>query len=201
MFAPASSGRVVQRTAFLDYAAAAALRAATIWSAVRPLISAIWSNLNVKLPTPAVAERTSTIRRGIPVFGIGTFTPPQHQVADLRFRHLHLHHVPAFPAFARIEAEDLAAAPRHQGVHLGGRLRRQHDLHLVNGLEQHRLALRQPFGNAEAASGVERHVGGIDGMIGAVDQLYRDVDHREAERPALEPIEDALLHGWNIIAR
>ena len=39
-----------------------------------------WSNLNVKLPTPAVAERTSTIRSPISI------------------RHLHAHHVPAVPA-------------------------------------------------------------------------------------------------------
>ena len=74
----------------------AARRAATIWSAVRPVSSAMWSNLAVKVPTPAVAERSSTIRSPI---------------SDLR--HLRAHHVPAGPALARVEAEDLAAPPGH----------------------------------------------------------------------------------------
>ena len=31
---------------------------------------------------------------------------------------------------------------------------------------------------------LERHVGGIDGVIGAVDQRHMQIDHREAERAA-----------------
>ena len=38
-------------------------------------------------------------------------------------------------------------------------------------------------------------------MIGAVDQLRRDVDHRKAEGAVLERVDDALLHRRNIIAR
>src|SRR5262249_39183054 len=49
------------------------------------------------------------------------------EIADLRFRHLHAHHVPAVPTLTGIEAEDLAAPSRHQRVHLGGRLRRTDD--------------------------------------------------------------------------
>ena len=111
------------------------------------------------------------------------------QIADLRFRHLHAHHVPAVPALAGVEAEDLAAPSRHQRIHLGGRLRRADDLHLVDRLEQHRLALRQPLVDGEPAGELKRHVGGIDRVIGAVDQLGRDVDHREAERPVLERVD------------
>src|SRR6185295_12865601 len=50
-------------------AAAEAFFAATIWSAVRPVSSAMWSNLAVKVPTPAVAERISMIRSPISVSG------------------------------------------------------------------------------------------------------------------------------------
>ena len=44
------------------------------------------------------------------------------QVADLGFRHHRPHCVPAFPAFARIEAEDLAAPAREQRIDLRRRL-------------------------------------------------------------------------------
>src|SRR5579871_6372680 len=43
-----------------------------------------------------------------------------NQVADLGFGHFGAHHVPAVPALARVEAEDLAAPAGHQGVDLGG---------------------------------------------------------------------------------
>src|SRR3954469_774485 len=33
------------------------------------------------------------------------------QIADLRLRHLHTHHVPPVPAFTGVEAENLAAPP------------------------------------------------------------------------------------------
>ena len=48
---------------------------------------------------------------------------------------------------------------------------------------------------------LERHVGGIDRVIGAVDQRHRDVDHREAERAVLERVDDALLDRRDVIAR
>ena len=38
-------------------------------------------------------------------------------------------------------------------------------------------------------------------MIGAVDQGHRQIDHREAERPMLERVDDALLHRRDVIAR
>src|SRR5260370_2615481 len=54
------------------------------------------------------------------------------EIADLRFRHLHPHHVPAVPPLARVEAEDLAAPTRHHGVHFSGRLGRADDLDLLD---------------------------------------------------------------------
>src|SRR3979490_2663380 len=38
-------------------------------------------------------------------------------------------------------------------------------------------------------------------MGGAAGQRHRDVDHREAERPMLEAVDDALLDRRNVIAR
>ena len=122
----------------------AARLAATIWSAVLPVSSAMWSNLKVNEPTPAVAERTSMMRSPI---------------SD--FRHLGAHHVPAVPALAGVEAENLAAPAGQDRVHLGGGVGRADDLDQMDRLEQHRLALRQAFDDADARRGLERHVGGI----------------------------------------
>ena len=71
----------------------------------------------------------------------------------------------------------------------------------MDGLEQDRLALRQTFGDADAAGGAERHVGGIDGVIRAVDQRHMQIDHRKAERAVLERVDDAFLDRRNVIAR
>ena len=71
----------------------------------------------------------------------------------------------------------------------------------MDRLEQHRLALRQAFGDADAAGGPERHVGGIDRVIGAVDQRHRDIDHRKAERPVLECVDHAFLDRRDVVAR
>src|SRR5579885_29522 len=60
-----------------DVRYSAARRAATIWSAVRPVSSAMWSNLKVKEPTPAVAERTSMMRSPISASAIWARTTSQ----------------------------------------------------------------------------------------------------------------------------
>src|SRR4029453_1621974 len=48
----------------------------------------------------------------------GGRAPLHDEVADLRSRHLHAHHVPAVPAGTGVEAEDLPAPSRHERVHL-----------------------------------------------------------------------------------
>ena len=124
----------------------------------------------MKVPTPAVADRSSTIRS-----------------RHLQFGDLRPHHIPAGPAFARVETQDLAAALRDHAVDARGGFARDGDLHLHDRLEQDRIALRHAFGHADAAGLAERHVGGIDGVVGSVDQRHRHVHHREtAERPALQ---------------
>ena len=107
------------------------------------------------------------------------------EVADLRLRHLGAHYVPALPAFARIEAEDLTAPPGHQRIDLRRGLAGADDLNQMDRLEQHRVALRQAFGDTDAARGAKRHVGGIDRVIRAVDQRHVKVDHRKTERAVL----------------
>ena len=83
--------------------------------------------LGVKPPTPAVAERISTMRS--PISASGIWRAPS----------------PSRPAFARVEAENLAAPPRDDGVDLRRRIGRADDLDQLDRLEQDRRALRQRF--------------------------------------------------------
>src|SRR5476651_1250707 len=57
------------------------------------------------------------------------------EVADFRFWHLGAHRVPALPALAGVEAENLAATTGEDRVHLGGGFRRADDLDQVDRLE------------------------------------------------------------------
>src|SRR5581483_7373898 len=41
---------------------------------------------------------------------------------------------------------------------------------------------------------LEGHVGAVHGMVLAVEQRGSDIDHREAQRPALQVVADPLLH-------
>ena len=144
----------------------------------------MWSNLKVKVPAPAVAERISTIRSPISASGILARTTSQpsqpSRVSKPRI----------WPRRPDISALIFAVASFGAD-----------DLDQMDRLEQHRLALRQAFDDADAAGGAERHVGGIDGVIRAVDQRHVQVDHRKAERAVLERVDDAFLDGGNVVAR
>src|SRR4029077_3439235 len=48
---------------------------------------------------------------------------------------------------------------------------------------------------------LKRHVRRVDGMIGTIDQLRRDVDDRKSERTVLERVGHPLLHRGDVIAR
>src|SRR5271166_2329594 len=123
------------------------------------------------------------------------------EVADLGLRHQRAHRVPAGPAFAGVEAENLPAPAGQDRVDLRGRVSRAHDLHLMDRLQQHRIALRQRLDDADAAGGAERHVGGVDGVIGAIDQRHRDVDHGKTERAFLERVDHTFLDRGDVVAR
>ena len=71
----------------------------------------------------------------------------------------------------------------------------------MDRLQQHRLALRQRLAHADPRRGAEREIGGVDAVIGAVRQRDVEVDDGEAERPAREAVDHALLHRADIVAR
>ena len=112
------------------------------------------------------------------------------------------HHVPAGPALARVEAQDLPAPLRDHAVDARRGLVGDGDLHLHDRLEQHRAALGHALGHADAAGLAEGHVGGVDRMVGAVGQRHRHVDHREAaERPVLQIVRHADLDRGDELPR
>src|SRR5262249_52502571 len=123
------------------------------------------------------------------------------EIADLALRHHGADHVPALPTLAGVETENLTALAGQDRVDLGGGVRWARDLHHMDRLQQHRLALRQRLGYANTARNAERHVGGVDRMIRAVDQGHRDVDHRKAERAMFHRVDDAFLDSRAVIAR
>ena len=110
----------------------------------------------MKEPTPAVAERTSMMRSPISDSGILARTTSQpsqpSRVSKPRI----------WPRRPDRIALIFAVASVGQTIST-----------MMDRLEQHRLALRQAFDDADARRGLERHVGGIDGVIGAVDQRDR----------------------------
>ena len=121
------------------------------------------------------------------------------QVPELGLGHLALDLVPAVPAGLGFEAEDLAAPAADQAVDLGGEIRRHVDGHLVDRLEQDRRAVGQAFGHGHAAGGLERLVGAVDRMVLTVEQGDREVDHRKAERPALQVVLGAVLDRRDVL--
>src|SRR3546814_1257819 len=61
---------------------------------------------------------------------------------QLGLRQVALQVVPALPASTHLEAENLAAPRRNQGVHLVGEFAGHRDGDLVDRLQQHRVAVR-----------------------------------------------------------
>src|SRR5262249_49782705 len=78
---------------------------------------------------------------------------------------------------------------------------RADDFDFMDWLKQDGLALRQPFHDADATRGAERLIRRIHRVVGAVDQRYRKIDHRETKRTVPEGIEHAFLDGRAIVSR
>src|SRR5262249_12136146 len=114
-------------------------------------------------------------------------------VGDLGFRHQGGDLVPARPALARVVAQELAASSRDQALDARGRVAGRRHRHLEDGLEQHRLALGQAFGERNAGRHLERHFRAVDRVVLAVIERDLEVDHRLAERSLPEILAQALL--------
>ena len=134
----------------------------------------MWSWANVKVPTPAVAERSSMI---------------SEPISD--FRQMRLHRVPARPAFAPVKAQQLAAVAGDDLVDPRGGIARHMDLHRHDGFKQDRRALRHALGHGHARRRLEGHFGGVDIVVGAVRKIDVEIDHRKAQRPVHHPFAHA----------
>ena len=154
-----------------------------IWSAARPVTSAMRSNCLVKLPAPAVADRNSTIRS--PISASGMVARTQSQPGQLSRV--------SKPRIWPRRADRMALT-------FADRLRRTDDLHNMDRLQQHRLALRQRFAHAGPRRRTEREIGGIDAVVGAVRQRDVDVDDGKPSGPRAT-VDHALFDRADIVAR
>jgi len=63
------------------------------------------------------------------------------------------------------------------------------------------MALRQTFAHADPRRGAERKIRGVDAVIGAIDQRHLKIDDGKSERPARQPVIDALFNRGDVVAR
>ena len=97
---------------------------------------------------------------------------------------------------ATLLALDLAPAPGEVADHVAEELLRGHDLDRHHGLEQDRLRAARGILDRHRPRDLERHLGGVDVVVGAVDELDANVDHRiPGLHPRLEGLLDARLDG------
>src|SRR5829696_912171 len=94
----------------------------------------------------------------------------------------------------RLLSLDLASAPGEVADHVAEELLGRDDLDRHHRLEQDRLRLAGGRLHGHGARDLEGHLRGVDVVVGAVDQLHSDVDHRVAGLDAgLQGLLDAGL--------
>src|SRR6266545_183301 len=126
--------------------------------------------------------RRTTLRLGAEVGRV-----PEH----LRERHEGLDHL---HARARVHRVDLAAAAVQVADDVAHVVVGRHHLDRHDRLEKDRVRLRGAVLEADRAGDLERHLGGVDVVEAAVEDLDLDVDHRIArEHAALHGLLDALV--------
>src|SRR5205809_4178426 len=97
---------------------------------------------------------------------------------------------------------DLAAAAGEIAHHLAHVLGGRHHLDVHDRLEQHRGRAARRFLHRHRARDLERHLAGVDVVVGAVDQLYLHIHHRIAgEDAVLERLLHPLLHRPDVLPR
>src|SRR5262245_4725648 len=126
-------------------------------------------------------------------------TQLDNEIADLGLGHVGLDRVPAGPAFAGIESEELAAAAGNDLIDPRRCLAGHMQVDMNDRLEQNRLTLVHAVRHGHAGRRLEGHFRGIDAVVAAVRQVDLDVDHREAERPVLHVFDDAGLDRGDIL--
>src|SRR5207249_6636259 len=92
------------------------------------------------------------------------------------------------PAVAGLRPSDLAALGVEVAHDVAKKALRDADLDVLDRLQQHRPGLQGGLPDGHRAGDLEGHVGGVDGVVLAVDQGDLDVDHRVAGH-------DAFGHG------
>ncbi len=148
------------------------------------MTSAMWSKLRVKLPAPAVAERSSTIRSPISASGNIARTVSQpgqpSRVSKPRIWPRRPDRMALTLAVASVgqTISTVWIGSSSTGWHCGS-------------------ASVKPMRRSRP----ERLIGRIDAVIGPVGERHLHVDDGETERATLQPVDDALLHRGNVVAR
>src|SRR3989475_11499740 len=132
--------------------------------------------------------------------------PPAGHRAEARLVRQHLRHrhrgADRRRLARRLHARD-ATAPRVQvaddvarDVGGGGHL----DVH--DGLEQDRVGFQEHLLEAQRGRDLERHVRGVDFVVGAVVEDHPEIDDRVAgQDPLLHTVADAFLHRRDVVVR
>ena len=101
---------------------------------------------------------------------------------------------------ARLHALDVTAATVEVADDVAHELLGGDDLDRHHRLEQHRRGLAQALLDRHRAGDLERHLRGVDLVVGAVDELDLDVDDREAgEHAGAERLLDALVDRRDVL--
>ena len=114
--------------------------------------------------------------------------------AHLGHGHLGLNHLVA--VVVGIHAHHAAAALVQVADNVAHVVVGDGDLQLADGLQQNGAGIGQTGLVGQLSGGLEGHFGGVDGVIGAVEQGGLQVDHRVAGQHAvLHGLPQALLNG------
>src|SRR5665647_1336318 len=102
---------------------------------------------------------------------------------------------------SRFHSVDVAAARVEIAHDIAHELCRGDDLDGHHGLEKHRLRLLRSVLEGQRAGDLERHVGGVDLVVAAVDERYLDVDDRVVgEHAAGHGLLDPVVYRRDVLA-
>src|SRR5262249_27045990 len=103
---------------------------------------------------------------------------------------------------AHLLGPDLATPAVDVADDVANEIAGRHHLHVHDRLEQLHAGLDHPFTHGAAGRNLEGNGGGVDLVVGAVEQRHLHVDHGEADQHTAVPYGgDALFNTRNVLLR